>query len=166
MAAALLVSSLFCSLDEPEALDQIDVDYPSAPTGTQTSTTTPTPTPLPPTSSSTNTPTSTPFMGGDSTHTLEGTFSEGQGGCGHASGFIDNLVVSIVGDQITIRQPSTGDVNTGTINPDGTFIAMRADGGESYEGIFNDDWSAAAVNKYTDSNGCTTTYKVAFTPLQ
>lgn len=124
-----------------------------------TKTPTPTPSPTP-----TSTPSPTPFMGGESTHTLRGAFSEGTGGCGYATSFDDELIVTIEGSTITFRQPSTGDVNTGTINPDGTFKVERADGKESYEGKFNAGWSGEATNKYTDANGCTMTYKVVFTP--
>ncbi|MBA7714065.1 hypothetical protein ES703_123079 [subsurface metagenome] len=141
----------------------LTADFGDPPTNTPTSSPTYTPSPtLTSTPTPTNTP--TPFMGGESTHTLRGTFGGGVGGCGYAASFSDTLIVSIEGDQVTFRQPSTGDVNTGTINPDGSFKAMRADGHESYEGQFKDDWSGVAINKYTDSSGCTTTYDVVFTP--
>lgn len=136
----------------------LTVDFDDPPPS-ETPTNTPSPTPT-----STPTPTPTPFMGGESTHTLKGVFSEGTGGCGYATSFGDDLVVTIEGSTITFKQPSTGDVNTGTIDPDGTFKVERADGKESYEGKFNPDWSGEAVNKYTDANGCTMTYKVVLTP--
>ncbi len=90
-------------------------------------------------------------------------FSGGAGECGFGPGFTDFFEITISPDgTIAIRQPSTNDANTGTINPDGTFSASQDDPPESYTGQLNADGSGTAVNMYTDSTGCTSTWQVTF----
>ena len=104
-------------------------------------------------------------MGGSGTHELTGVFSEGEGNCGYPTSFTDHsFIASLEGNTLTLRQTTTGDVNTGIINPDGSFEIMRADGHESYKGKFNSDWSGEAINVYIDSDDCETKYKVVFKP--
>lgn len=125
----------------------------------------PTPTPLPPA-----TPTPTPVVPvGGGAYVIQVTFALDQGTCGGPAEFNDSLRIEIApdGTSITLTQPSTGDVNTGTINPDGTFEVSSQR--ESYTGElqFERDDSGrvvrvvlTAVNLYEDIQGCVNQYLV------
>jgi hypothetical protein len=104
-----------------------------------------------------------PFVLPNSPRQAVGTFTNGQGGCpGLPTSFTDNFLIGTPQPgQLVIQQPSTGDVDTGPINPDGSFHVQRADGQESYDGTITGD-TATATNHYT-TQGCTETYQVTFT---
>ncbi len=92
-------------------------------------------------------------------------YSGGSGECGYPTGFDDNLIITVTADsRITITQPSTGDSSTGTLTPDGSFVAAQSDPPESYTGQLKKNGSGQAVNKYTDSEGCTSTWLVVWPP--
>lgn len=124
----------------------------------------PTPTPPPPG------PTATPVIpttGG--TFDLTVTFNQTEGTCGAPSTFQDRLEIEIGADgrTITFRQPSTGDVNVGEIQPDGSFEVSSER--ESYLGTLefvrdeNGDiirLILTGVNTYEDVYGCVTRYEV------
>lgn len=125
----------------------------------------PTPTPAPP---PLDTPTPViPPTGG--TFEFTAAFTEVEGTCGSVAYFEDRLVIEIAADgkTITFRQPSTGDVNTGEVLPDGSFEASSER--ESYFGtleIVRDEGGnivrvvLMALNSYEDVNGCVTRYEV------
>ena len=104
--------------------------------------------------------------GGSGSCVVHASFSEGVNECGNLEAFNDRLNVTIAGETITLEQPSTGDVNEGDIDADGSFFAMREDGAESYEGQIDDLCCGTATNNYTDMNDCTTTYQVIFVPIE
>jgi hypothetical protein len=133
---------------------------------TRTPVPTPTPTPLP---LATPTPEPTPVVpptGGTYELTVEFTLEDGA--CGGPESFQDVLVIEIAddGQTITFTQPSTGDVNTGLIQPDGTFEVSSEK--ESYSGQleFERDQTGVlvrlklrAVNRFEDLYGCITVYE-------
>lgn len=105
----------------------------------------------------------------DKTVTVTGTFTMGTGGCATTvAGFTDTLMITVSNGTMTITQPSTGDMNTGTINTDGTFSVSQSSANslqaETYMGTLNTDCSGTATNMYTDTTGCTSTWQVVFTP--
>ena len=93
----------------------------------------------------------------DGTYTVSAVFSQGTNQCNFPEGFTDTLIITVEGGTITINQPSTGDVNVGTIAADGSFLVESQF--ESYGGA---DGSGTAVN--TDGSGCIVAYQVVFTP--
>jgi hypothetical protein len=91
------------------------------------------------------------------------SFSDGTGGCGTPTEFVDTLDVELWADgRIAITQPSTGDANTGVVAPDGSFTATQTAPPESYEGTINADGTGTAINRYTDSGGCESTWNVTW----
>ena len=73
----------------------------------------------------------------------------------------------MVGRTVTLSQPSTGDVNTGMIQPDGTFEVSSQK--ESYSGTFEFVRDEAgkvvrvilrAINTYENAQGCVAKYRV------
>ncbi|MFQ5491107.1 MAG: hypothetical protein ACE5GE_10325 [Phycisphaerae bacterium] len=104
--------------------------------------------------------------GGNGTCVVKASFTEGANDCGNVEAFDDRLNITIEGGTITIEQSSTGDVNTGDIDGQGSFLAMRDDGGESYEGQIDDLCCGTATNVYTNPEDCTTTYAVTFFPIE
>lgn len=125
----------------------------------------PTPTPAPPA-----TPTPTPVVPAEGgTYQIEVTFVLDQGTCGGPAQFNDSLRIEIGpdGTSITFTQPSTGDVNIGTINPDGTFDVSSAS--EAYVGTLEfvrDDAGSVvrvilrALNQFEYTQGCINYYEV------
>jgi hypothetical protein len=94
---------------------------------------------------------------------------EGDNNCGLTAYFEDGLVIEVTedGQTITFRQPSTGDVNSGEILPDGSFEVSSER--ESYLGrleILRDESGKIvrvilyAINTYEDVYGCITRYEV------
>lgn len=124
-----------------------------------------TPTPAPP-----PTPSPTPVIpptGG--TFEFNAAFTEVENACGYTAYYEDRLVVEIAedGKTITFRQPSSGDVNTGAVLPDGSFEVSSER--ESYVGtleIVRDETGRIvrvvlhAINTYENASGCVVQYEV------
>ena len=126
------------------------------PTATPAATATPTATPTPAT-------TTGPFLT-PGVYYVHMIYS-GRGDCGYPTSFEDDLTITVqFGSTIRITQRSTGDSNTGTLAADGSFTASQSDPPESYTGQLNKDGSGQAVNIYTDSAGCTSTWQVVWAP--
>jgi hypothetical protein len=129
--------------------------------------TTPTPAP-PPQDTPTPSPTRViPPTGG--TFEFNAAFTEVENDCGFTAYYEDRLVVEIAedGQTITFRQPSSGDVNTGDVLPDGSFEVSSER--ESYLGtleIVRDESGRIvrvvldAINTYKDAFGCVVQYEV------
>jgi hypothetical protein len=117
----------------------------------------------------TYTPSPVPPAAGGS-YTIRLAFVLTNGECGGPATFEDGFEIEIApgGQSITLRQPSTGDVTTGTIKTDGTF--QTASESESYQGRVEFIRASQggnivriafqAVNTYTDAQGCVSTYEV------
>jgi len=102
------------------------------------------------------------------TRKVKATFKEGRGGCGYPPIFETPLEITVSDDltKIEIFQPSTGDLDIGTINPvDGIFVAQRADKNEGYDGHLNADWSGEASYFYIDKNNCNSQYQAYWEPI-
>jgi hypothetical protein len=92
------------------------------------------------------------------------------GECGGPASFEDDFEIEIApgGQSITLRQPSTGDVTTGTIQTDGTFQTTSET--ESYQGELQFIRASQggnivritfqAVSTFEDAQGCVSTYQV------
>lgn len=135
----------------------------SIPTPTPTHTPTLTPSP---TATSTSTPVP-PQLAGE--FSLEGQFVRVEGACGAFSEFTSLLFITIDPDgrSITFFQPITNDMNTGTIESDGSFRVSSER--ESYEGQieFERDENGRIVritlfarNIYENAVGCVEVFEV------
>jgi hypothetical protein len=71
----------------------------------------------------------------------------------------DVLIFSTANGQLTIRQPSTGGVSTGPIDPTGTFAVKGSVVHETYTGHISG--GSATAENVLESGGCTATYGVA-----
>ena len=87
-----------------------------------------------------------------------GTFKPTSGACRGQRPFTDRFIFEVSGNQLTITQPSTKDVATGTLNPDGTFhISGKS---EDYTGkVTGTDIQATYIQ--TD-DACRATYDASF----
>jgi hypothetical protein len=71
----------------------------------------------------------------------------------------DVLIFSTANGQLTIRQPSTGGVSSGPIDPTGTFAVRGSVVHETYTGRISG--GSATAENVLESGGCTATYGVA-----
>ena len=135
----------------------------ASPTPKLTPTSTPTAT-LRPTHTPTVTPTQVVTFGGKCL--VWATFSKGEGECDCPEGFEDTLEITVSEEMaaIQILQPSTGDRNTGTLNPvDGSFEAESQDGNERYSGYLYDICRGEGWNEYY--YGCWCKWGVEWEPV-
>ena len=143
------------------------------PTPTLTITPTPTAKPTPtatlrPTHTPTVTPTRQHLIAYGGTCAVWATFSRGKGECECPEGFEDTLEITVSEDRTVIQfdQPSTGDRNTGTLNPlDGSFEAGSQNGRERYWGYLSDICWGEGWNVYEDIYGCECTWVVKWQPV-
>ena len=133
------------------------------PTAKATPSATPTPTPT-----ATVTPTLQYVIERGGECEVRATFSRGEGDCDCPEGFEDTLMITVSEDRTAIQfdQPSTGDRNTGTLNPvDGSFEIGSADGRERYWGYLSDICTGEGWNEYEDINGCKCLWRVKWEPV-
>ncbi len=97
---------------------------------------------------------------------VRATFSQGEGECDCWEGFEDTLKVTVSedGTTVVIEQPSTGDRDVGTLNPDGSFEAVSEDGRERYWGNLFDICRFEGWNWYESIDGCACTWVVEWEP--
>jgi hypothetical protein len=162
----------------PTATPTREPPTPSRAPPTPTLTLTPTQT-VKPTATATLTPTLTPTHTPTVTPTRQvviayggkcavwATFSRGEGDCDCPEGFEDTLNITVSEDTTAIQfdQPSTGDRNTGSLNPvDGSFEAGSQDGRERYWGYVSDICWGEGWNWYEDTYGCECAWVVKWEP--
>jgi hypothetical protein len=91
------------------------------------------------------------------------TFIHQTGECpGLPKTFDDQLTIGVDGTTITLTQPSSGVVSTGTMDANGSFTVTGPS--RTYSGTIDSTGAGTMSHSYTDPSGCTSNWQVLLSP--